>query len=174
MRRAQPEHALQVRINRLVREHVAQPHLFLSVDAAKRSHDLARVREKARGVVAGTPDTLLICPGLPLIAIELKAPGNRPTERQEAVGAQIRAAGHRWGWCDSAEGYFALLHGLGVPLIGAWQIAAQHADAILAGAAIRTEEKRTRKPSGKRFAAKPSRAALAAAARGNDLWGRTP
>lgn len=174
MRRAQPEHALQVQINKLVRAHVAHPHLFLSVDAAKRTHDLARVREKARGVIAGTPDTLLIVPTLPLIAIELKAPGNKPTDRQIQVGEAIRAAGHLWDWCDSAEGYFAILDGFRVPLIGAWSIAAQHADALLAGRAIRAEETRTRKPSGKRFAARPSRSALAAAARSAALWNRTP
>ena len=162
-----PEHSLQVALVKLVRVYVAQPHLFISVDAAKSASSMQRIREKARGVLSGTPDTLLVVPTLPLIAVELKAPGNRPTDRQMQVGAAITAAGHHWGWADSCAEYFRLLSAWGVPVIGTWWLAAQDADARLASAAIRAEESKTGRPSRARSAypTRPSKAALARGAR---------
>lgn len=144
-----PEHALQTMVNKWVRNHVAQPHFFTGIDRTKGTSMLTHVREKARGLVAGTPDTLLIVPNLPAITIELKAKGKKVAEdsQQDQVGKRIQASGGLWGWCDSVHGYAALLRAWDVPLIGAWEIAAEGHDATLLGAAIRREETKTGKVS---------------------------
>jgi hypothetical protein len=149
-RNAHPEHGLQVMVNKFVRAHVPYPHFFCSIDRRAATSKFDHAREKAAGFVAGCPDTILVCPGFALIAVELKAPGKRPTARQFEVGEAIKRSGHIWAWADSVESYAALLHGWGVPLIGRWDIAAQGHDATLAAAAIRREEAKTGKPSRKR------------------------
>lgn len=164
MSNAQPEHALQVMVNKFVREAVPQPHFFCGVDRSKATSRFTHAREKARGLIAGTPDTLLVCPGLPLIAVELKAPGNTPTEQQEQVGADIQASGHVWGWCDTVTGYAAILRAAGVALHPRADIYAAGHDATLSNAMARRKEA---KASGtiparrsKPQAAKPSAAKL--------------
>lgn len=161
------EHALQVMVNKTIAQHVQHPHFFFSVDRSKRSGQFTHVREKARGLIAGTPDTVLIYPGLPTITIELKAKGEKvkPGSNQELVGNAIIAAGGLWGWCDSVHGCMLFLHYAGVPLIGRWDLTAQHRDALLASAAIRRAE--GSRSSKVRAAAKPRprAAALKAVAR---------
>lgn len=163
MANAQPEHNLQTKINQWVRENVPHPHFFFAVDRRKKSGMFSHVREKARGHVAGTPDTVLLFPGLCCITIELKAPRKTPDENQEQVGAVIQEAGHFWGWCDSVAGYCALLVRAGVPLGPLAALNAERKDAVLEGAAIRREEARTGKVSRKRYrgAEKPSAAKIA-------------
>ena len=153
-----PEAALQTKINQWVRENVPHPHFFFAVDRRQKSGKFSHVREKARGHVAGTPDTILLFPGLPAIAIELKAPGNRPTDAQENVGEVIGKSEHLWGWCDSVVGYRALLVRFGVPLSPYSEVKALGHDATLASAAIRREETKTGRPSAKRRPDKPSAA----------------
>ena len=164
---AQPEHALQVKINQWVRECVPMPHFFCGIDRSKKQSALQHVREKARGLVAGTPDTILIVPGLPLMAVELKAPGRKPTEAQYQVGEAIIRSGHHWDFADSVAGYMALLAGWGVALPPSAALNAEHKDAVLRSAAIRREESKTGKPSRARTrAAKPT---MAQVARGNRM-----
>lgn len=146
---ATPEHALQIMIHKWVKAHVAHPFVFNSVDRAKRSGQFTHVREKARGMLAGFPDTILLVNGMTITA-ELKALGKKPTERQAAVGEVIKASGHHWFWCDNVFAYAQALHNFGVPLVGAWGIAADGHDATLASAAIRSEESKTGKVSKKR------------------------
>jgi hypothetical protein len=152
---------------------VPQPHFFFAVDRRQKSGAFSHVREKARGHVAGTPDTVLLFPGLPCIAIELKAPRKTPTENQERVGAVIQASGHFWGWCDSVAGYCALLIRAGVPLGAAAALNAERKDVVLESAAIRREEVRTGKVSRTRFGAAP-RPSAAAVARSVARQGRVP
>jgi hypothetical protein len=153
---AQPEHNLQTKINQWVREHVPTPHHFFSADRSKKQSEFQHVREKARGMVPGQPDTHLLIPGYPLITCELKAPGNRPTAQQERVGAAIVAAGGVWGWATTVTEYARLLverGGVALPQ-SAFLAAAGH-DATLAGAAIKRAERKG-VVSPRRFAAKPS------------------
>jgi hypothetical protein len=172
-RTAHPEHNLQTKINQWVRENVPHPHFFFAVDRRQKSGAFTHVREKARGHVRGTPDTVLLFPGLPCITIELKAPGNKPDESQEQVGAVIQASGHFWGWCNSVAGYCALLVRAGVPLGPHAALNAERKDAVLEGAAIRREEARTGKVSRKRYrgAEKPS---VAQVRRAEALRARVP
>ena len=159
MSNAAPEHALQTLVNKWVRLHVPDPKFFCSIDRAQKHGQWEHVRQKARGLVSGMADTILIMPALPPIAVELKAPGNKPTERQTQVGTAIQNAGGIWGWCDSVAGYAAILRVAGVPLMMSADLAAQHSDAVLASAAIRREEARTGKVS-KARAPKPTPARL--------------
>jgi hypothetical protein len=143
--RNQLEHALQICVNRWVREYVPQPHFFFAIDRNQASGQFTHVREKARGLVAGTPDTVLLCPNLPAIAVELKAPGNTPSDAQVMVRDKIVAAGHIWSWADSVRGYAGILVGHGVALRPGWVFAAERADAVLEGAAIRRKEAKPRR-----------------------------
>jgi hypothetical protein len=152
---AHPEHELQVMVTKFVRNCVPMPHFFCGIDRSQRHGEFEHVRQKARGLISGTPDTLLIVPGLPAIAIELKAPGNKPTEAQLRVRDAIQAAGGIWGWCDTVFGYAAILLNAGVPMIGRWDIAAAGHDATLVGAAIRREEAKTGVVSKKRAYRRP-------------------
>lgn len=137
-----PEWELQVQIAHTVRDHVPMPHLFFSVDRSKRLGRFSHVREKARGMMAGVPDTILIYPGFPVIAIELKAKGERvePGSTQERVGHAIQAAYGHWTWVDSVHDYMLYLNNIGIPLHGRWDLTAAHRDALLASAAIKREE----------------------------------
>lgn len=156
------EHNLQVKVNQFVREVVPEPHQFFSVDRSAKRGRWQHVREKARGLVAGTSDTILLYPGLPAIVVELKRPGEKPDDNQERFGAQVTASGHLWGWCATVFGYGAILLNAGVPLMEAWALIAARHDATLASASIRKEESRTGKVSKRRYQAaeKPSPAKL--------------
>ena len=149
MVKTHPEHALQVRINRWVREHVAQPHFFTGIDRSAKTGQFTHVREKARGIVSGMSDTLLIVEGA-VICVELKAPGNKPTDRQQEVGDAINKAGGIWDWTASVMGYAEILEAAGVPLIGQWRLAAERGDAVLLAAQIKADENKTGRVSRKR------------------------
>lgn len=128
------------------------------------------MREKARGLIAGTPDTVLLAPNFPAICVELKAGDNkvRSGDDQDRVGQAIRRAGHVWHWTNSVQGYAAILAEAGVLLSPDAQIKAMRADALLASAAIRREEAKTGAVSKKRYAApeaKPTAARLRKAER---------
>jgi hypothetical protein len=155
MPKAHPEHALQVKLNQWQREHIPQPHFFASVSRQQKTAQFTHNREKMAGQVAGMPDTILQCPNKPIIAVELKAPGNKPTDAQEAVGAAIIAAGGCWGWTTTVEGYARFISECGIQLTNWAWLAAANADAILESAAIRRDETKTGKPSRKRVL-KPS------------------
>jgi hypothetical protein len=147
-----PEHALQVKVNQFVREVVLEPHVFFSIDRSARHAQFEHVRQKARGMIAGISDTVLLCSGIPAIIVELKAPGKTPDDNQYRFGAAVQSSKHYWGWCDSVAGYRILIAGFGVPMRpDAALIAARH-DAALESAAIRREEAMTGKPSPKRKA----------------------
>lgn len=157
MPRIGPEHSLQVLVTKAVRAHVPAGHFFTGIDRAKPSGRFTHVREKARGIVAGVPDTMLLYPGLPAIFIELKAKGGKVEagSNQEKVGVAIRAAGGLWACCDSVYDYLHTLQHFGVPLQGNWMLAAFNHDATLEGAAIRRDEAKGT-VSKRRFAPKPS------------------
>lgn len=156
------EHSLQIMVNKFVREAVTARHFFFAVDRSKATGAFTHVREKSRGLVAGTPDTMLVVLGFPLIAVELKSPGNKPTPRQFDVGDAIQTAGGIWGWCDTVTGYCQILRSLEVPLIRHAEILAADHDATLTGAAIKREETKTGRVSFKRFeGAKPTAARIA-------------
>jgi hypothetical protein len=148
-----PEANLQVMIVKFVRETVAMPFFFTSIDRTRKSSPGQHLREKARGMVSGTPDTLLVVPNKPAITVELKAVGGWPTERQEQVGAAISAAGGIWAWCDSVSGYCRILRNAGIQLPAhAEQLALRHDDTLARAAA----KPKAAPKVGRARAAKPS------------------
>jgi hypothetical protein len=169
---AHPEHDLQVKIKQWTGENVPRPHFFFATDRRQKSAQFSHNREKMRGHVPGTPDTFLLLPGFPTIAIELKAKGKSVIDgsNQEIVGDAIRAAGHLWGWCDTVVGYYELLRSFGVQMGDYAAIKAESHDRVLLGAAIRREEAKTGVPAKARSykprAVKPSARALKKVAQG--------
>ena len=150
-RKAQPEHALQISCKKFVRDCVNAEHTFLAFDRTAKTSALQHVRESARGVRAGTADTLLLVKGLPPIWVELKAPGNKPSALQLEFAADVERVGCRWYWAASVQQCREVLFAAGVPMRPSAPLVAEHLDGLLAGAAARKAGKaprsyRPRKP----------------------------
>lgn len=161
---AQPEHNLQVQIVKFVRDCVDVPHVFLGFDRSRKQSAMQHVREKARGLRAGTADTLLLPRPCPPIWVELKAPGNKPSESQLEFAADVQRVGCLWYWADSVARYRECLIIAGVPLRPNAAIVAAHLDALLAGAAMRRAGKVPRAYKPRKQA--PTQGALSASRRG--------
>jgi hypothetical protein len=155
------EHMLQVALVKWCREAIATPHTLLAFDRSRAFGQFSHMREKARGVKAGTPDTLLIVYGVPPIWCELKAPGNKPAPEQEAMGDTLMRLGCYWSWATSVGTYHAWLVSLGIRLHPNAELLATLADAgvlakigraeIKAGKAPRPYKPREEKPTAARL-----------------------
>lgn len=155
------EHILQKALVKWVREAVSEPHEFLAFDRSKAAGQFSHLREKARGVRAGTPDTLLLTARLPPVWAELKAGTNKASEQQEDMGNRLVAMGGHWACLSSVEAYRAWIFGLGVELRANAGLLAMHADASVLSVIARAEEKRGKSPrSYKPAVAKPSAARI--------------
>jgi hypothetical protein len=154
------EHILQVALVKWCREAIATPHTLLAFDRSRAFGQFSHMREKARGVRAGTPDTLLIVAGVPPVWAELKAPGNKPTPEQEAMGDTLMRLGCYWSWVNTIGTYHAWLVSLGIRLHPNAETLATLADAgvlakigraeIKAGKAPRSYKAREEKPTAAR------------------------
>ena len=162
---AQPEKALQVQCVKFCRECVLTEHLFLAFDRAQKHSALQHVREKARGLKAGTPDVLILVPGLAIWA-ELKAGRNGTSDQQDEIGAAIIATGHRWEVIRSVEELGAYLRRCGVALSANADLRALDLDLVLKGAAMKAAGKAPR--SYKPRTAKPTKTQID---RGNRIRG---
>ena len=162
---AQPEKDLQVQCVKFARECILTEHVFLAFDRSKKQSALQHVREKARGIRAGTPDILILVPGLAIWA-ELKAGKNTASELQEEVGAAIIATGHRWEVIRSVEELRCYLDACGVALSNMAFVRALDLDLVLQGAAMKAAGKAPR--SYKPRAAKPTKTQID---RGNRIRG---
>ena len=123
------EHILQVALVRFVREAVSAPHEFMSFDRGKAAGQWSHMREKARGVKAGTPDVLLLVEGKAPIWCELKAHGNKPTEQQTDMGNRLMAVGCWWSWVTSVSTFYDWIRSIGVEVRANAEFLAMHADA---------------------------------------------
>ena len=134
-----PEHSLQVQVRKWVKECVAIDYEFFAFDRSKAHSQMTHFFEKARGIQAGTPDTLLM-PGEGYLNVwcELKAGKNKPSEIQEHVGARIIKLGENWFWANSVVSYAEGVHKLGIPLCGGWLARAVARDVILAAGATKS------------------------------------
>jgi hypothetical protein len=90
MKRAQPEHALQQKVFVYLRRALPPGSYVTSIDHARKATEAQRLMLRARGVLPGIPDMVVLVAGFPAIWIELKAPS-----------------------VDEVEAY---LHQMGVPL----------------------------------------------------------
>lgn len=63
---------------------------------------------------AGVPDRLVLLPGGRVVFVELKAPGKKPTELQQAQINKIRALGFKVVVIDSKEGVDEFIRQFGI------------------------------------------------------------
>ncbi len=137
-----------------VRDAVAAEHEFFAFDRSSLVGWAAMqnsIREKARGVRRATPDTLLRVAGMPNIWCEWKAPGQKPTDEQSAMGARLQELGDIWFWCTTIVGYHIELDLLAVPMRPNAAFLALHHDAAVRSEIAKAEAKAGKAPT----AAKP-------------------
>lgn len=65
----------------------------------------ARVYAPVPNGMGGAALDIIFCLRGRYAEVEAKAPGNKPTARQEATGSEVNAAGGITFWFDSFEGY---------------------------------------------------------------------
>jgi hypothetical protein len=87
-----------------------------AIDSAGKASIRVAQNLKARGGQRGTPDHLVLVPGLKALFFEVKTAIGRVSPEQEHVGARIFNAGHYWVVVRSVEDAEATLRDLGVPL----------------------------------------------------------
>lgn len=80
----------------------------LDLHGDKRAKAIAQNKAKAKGMLPGFPDLLVIWNGH-VWAFEVKAPGNGPTKEQAAVGEAIIANGGKWAVVYSYDELAALV-----------------------------------------------------------------
>lgn len=164
----QREHIFQRYLKSWVRDCVAVEHLFMSFDSAGKATENQRARAAARGVLAGTPDTLLHVDGKPPIYAELKATGGKLSDAQVHMGSLLLRLGCWWNCCMSVDEYRVWLVYIGVPLVTNAEYQAMQADAKIEAAIAKAAAKkptRTTKPAprftvGKRVASRAARAGI--------------
>lgn len=147
-----PEHLLQTHVGKFVRSAVTVPHFFECYDRSRDHSGTQHLWEANRHIKAGTPDTALVVDGR-VYRVELKAPGNKPTEKQLERIEELKAAGACAGWAITVEGYAVMIFMWGIPLAPNWRIQAQHHDALIAS---RLAKAPTPKKASKPRAAKPT------------------
>jgi hypothetical protein len=99
-RRQQPEAQIQRAIVQHYRARAADGVFMFAVPNGGFRRKVEAAILQATGTVAGVPDTIWIKDGQ-VFALELKAPGGRPTESQLATIAEMERAG---AYCCIAEG----------------------------------------------------------------------
>lgn len=128
---AQPEHDLQTQVHKWARECIAEPHEFLAFDRSRKQSAMQHIREKARGVKAGTPDFLLIGAGKRLW-VELKAGKNSTTTMQDEMHARLAAVGEAVLVLRSVAGVMLAARAAGFALTATAAARAEGLDALLA------------------------------------------
>lgn len=153
-----PEHSLQTQIKKWVRECVAEPHVFLAFDRAAAANPRTHLYEAARGIRAGTPDTVLLFRGRSMW-VELKAGKNKTSEAQDRLHQEMAAVGHPVTVCWTVCDYWRACLAHGIKLVPYAQTHAEGLDVLLASATPAVPKK-TARPR----APRPSSKALALAA----------
>lgn len=69
-------------------------------------------KQKLMGVLKGFPDLMILLPNTKPLFIELKQPGNYPTEQQKDVGSRIVDLGCEYAICRSLQDVQAFLDGV--------------------------------------------------------------
>lgn len=87
-----------------MREKAVEQHLVQRVKAAG-----GQCYKWASPGIRGVPDRLVVLPFGRVIAVEVKAPGKRPTALQERALAQLQGLGVAATWVDSKEAVDSLL-----------------------------------------------------------------
>lgn len=164
----QREHIFQRYLKSWVRDCVAVEHLFMSFDSAGKATENQRARAAARGVLAGTPDTVLHVRGVVPLYAELKSAGGKSSQAQQHMSARLIALGCGYACVMSVDEYRLWLAHIGVPLVTNAEYQAMQADAKIEAAIAKAAAKkpaRTTKPAprytvGKRVASRAARAGI--------------
>ena len=106
-------HLLQWKLPRVEAATLMHATNELDITASPKARQIAQGKAKSMGMVPGWPDLQWCGPGGQLRAIEIKAPGNKPTDAQFAIGADIVAAGGLWAWATSIDEATDILRGWG-------------------------------------------------------------
>jgi hypothetical protein len=139
-----PEHTFQKYLVVWVQQAVmGDRNVFLCFDRSKPAGQWTHAHEKARGILAGTPDTLLICPGHRHLWCELKVPPNKLTTTQIQVGERLMKAGDAWFSATSVYEYFRYLAICAFPLHANASVLAELKDAAIASELAKTRLKKT-------------------------------
>lgn len=102
------EHDEQVAVIEWAQSHEAQipqlQYLYAIPNGGKR-HIATAIKLKREGVKSGVPDLCLPVPfgEFHSLYIEMKVPGNKPTDKQEKWHSDLRAFGHRVEVCYGAD-----------------------------------------------------------------------
>jgi hypothetical protein len=155
-KRIEREHILQRHLREFVRDAVLDGEFF-AFDRSKPAGRFTHLRERARGVRKGTPDTLLCLADRMPIWCELKAPGEEPSGAQNDVGADLQRLGHVWFWTTTVTAYHAELVRLSVPMRANAALLAAHHDACVEGVIATAERKRGAVPKAPRRSRAPAK-----------------
>ncbi len=102
-RRMAPEASLQVTVVEHLRLTGVSGLCFFRIPNDAKRSAMAGLWEKRMGLLPGAADLCIIVPGKPVLFLELKAAGQKPTPEQTAFAIAVRTAGHEWQWADSIE-----------------------------------------------------------------------
>ena len=164
----QAEHIIQRHAKLWAREAIAVEFEFFAFDRSAPRGRFTHAREKARGLQANTPDTLLVVGGGLRLWCEFKKPGKKPSDDQFAMGERLILLGDQWFWADSVLDYWAGLRHCGVSLRPNADFLARHHQAAATGAIEAAMLKAGRLPDrlkpSKPRAARPTKAGLRFAA----------
>ena len=163
------EHSIQKHGKLWAAECIAVPYAFLAFDRAAKYSQWSHMKQRARGVVPGTPDTLTRVRPIPNIWAEWKQPGQEPSANQLAFGEMIRSLGDYWFCVHAVAEYAGVLHQCGVPLRAGWQLRAEDHDARVQGEIERAEMKVGRVPQ--RLSSRPSASKIRRVA-ATGVWAR--
>jgi hypothetical protein len=112
-RRMTPEATLQM----CVVEHMrlkAMPGCFiLSIPNEHHCSEARGAMLNRMGRMKGAADLMVIRPNLPMVFLELKAKGEKPSFEQLAFGKMVCDAGHDWGWSDNIDHALWMLRNCG-------------------------------------------------------------
>lgn len=112
VRRAAPEHSIQVAIAGALDEHCT--HLWWAVENGGKRHIRAAQKLKRAGIRPGVPDLHFVLPGGRLACLELKAEKGRVSGAQEAFRDRLTEAGGLWDVAYSVDEAWGILAGWGV------------------------------------------------------------
>ena len=103
-RRITPEDSLQITVKDMLDQFALPRVVYLHVPNEGKRSRIGGDFMKRKGMRPGASDWLLaIPPNARLHALELKAPGNEPTDLQEKFGEDVIAAGGKYDWADTTE-----------------------------------------------------------------------
>jgi len=110
------EHDLQASIKAWVRRWVTSSCVFLAFDRSRATSETQYLFEAARGIRAGTPDTVLLYPDGKCWWVELKVGRNKAQEAQLALHLEMAGVGHHVDIIYTVADYANALYAKGLTL----------------------------------------------------------